>query len=265
MSKPEQETKNINTQNAKAGRDVIQIGRDYVKYLQFQIDSGNISVVVLNGIVIVLVIFGTISTAKAVTNQSKNIYNQIRGNKPKIDKVEDLCTTGIARLNLQIAREIAQLEKNGEITSPLMSQLQTMEAFKGEPGAKGDKGEQGDKGDQGEQGEQGEPGIQGAKGDKGDQGEPGEKGEKGEQGEKGDKGDQGEPGEKGEKGEQGEQGEQGIPGDKGETGDIGDPGISPEAINQLEQLNERILDLESLLEIDRISQVDISNSSGLSR
>ena len=164
MSKKEKPNQIINTQNANAGRDLIQIGRDYVRYLQLQIDSGNISVVIVNGIVIVLVILGTISTAKAVTNQSKNIYNRILGNKPTFDKIEDLCTPEITRLNLQIAREIAQLEKNGEMSSQLILYLQTMEEFKGEPGEKGEKGDKGEQGPRGPQGEQGPRGPQGEQG-----------------------------------------------------------------------------------------------------
>lgn len=63
--------------------------------------------------------------------------------------IEDFCTPGIARLNLQIAREISQLERNWEITAELMSYLQTMKEFKGEPRDKGESGAKGDKDDPG--------------------------------------------------------------------------------------------------------------------
>ena len=76
MSKLKEEIQNINTQNVQAERDLIKIGRDYVKYLRLKIDSGNISVVILNDIVNLLVIFGSISTAKAVTNKSNSFIQK---------------------------------------------------------------------------------------------------------------------------------------------------------------------------------------------
>ena len=98
MSKLEEETKNINNQNVQAERDLIKIGRGYVQYLPLKTDSGNISVVILNDIVIILAIFGTISTAKAVTNKSNSfIKTFLNGHEKPALEIEYFCNPKISQ------------------------------------------------------------------------------------------------------------------------------------------------------------------------
>ncbi|MFS0515404.1 hypothetical protein ACEYW6_11875, partial [Nostoc sp. UIC 10607] len=155
------------SQVGSAGKNLIQVGRDYVRYLKLNIDSGNISVVILNGIVIVLVILGTISAAKSVTNVAQSFRSKDNNPVKLQPDLSGMCTPEMARLNLQIARQVADLKNQGVITSELISQLPSLEELKGEPGPQGLKGEtgpQGLKGETGPQGLKGETGPQGLKG-----------------------------------------------------------------------------------------------------
>ncbi len=196
------------SQVGSAGKNLIQVGRDYVRYLKLNIDSGNISVVVLNGIVILLIILGTISAAKSVTNVAQSFRSK-NDNPVKLPPdLSKVCTPEMARLNLQIARQVADLENQGVITSELISKLPSLEELKGEPGPQGIQGEIGP------QGLKGEIGPQGLKGEIGPQGLKGEPGPQGLKGEPGPQGLKGEPGPQGLKGEIGPQGL------KGETQDL---------------------------------------------
>jgi Collagen triple helix repeat (20 copies) len=165
------------SQVGSAGKNLIQVGRDYVRYLKLNIDSGNISVVVLNGIIIVLVILGTISAAKSVTNVAQSFRSKDDNSVKLPPDLSKVCTPEMARLNLQIARQVADLENQGVITSELISKLPSLEELKGEPGPQGLKGEtgpQGLKGETGPQGLKGETGPQGLKGETDPQGLKGE-------------------------------------------------------------------------------------------
>ena len=234
-----------NTQSGSANK-LVQVGRDYIRYISVNLDSGNWGVLVINTIVALLVMMGLGTAARATYDTGQTVMAETGIIE---DPNDHLCTPELAMLNLQIARYVADLEARGQLNSAIVADLPELEALQGPPGPVGPQGEpgpvgtqgtQGERGPQGERGETGEQGIQGEKGDQGERGEQGPagpQGESGPQGEKGEPGTQGPVGPQGELGPQGQKGEPGLPGEqgltgaqgltgeRGETGEQGPPGI----------------------------------------
>lgn len=244
-------------QSGNAGKNLTQVGRDYIKYISYNIGAGNWGVVALNGIIMAFIVLGIGTAAKAAQRTTLNLMSG------EGLVTEGICTPEMAMLNLQIARQVGQLSENGQLNESVISELPELKVIQGPPGPKGEPGVQGISGEKGEPGEVGETGLPGEKGDPGPQGvkgEPGEKGEKGDQGDPGDVGPQGPQGEQGEKGEKGDVGEPGRPGEKGdpglqgiqgEPGEDGSPGVSLETVNELSSEIDRnraiLSDLEAAI------------------
>lgn len=234
-----------NISQSGSANKLVQVGRDYIRYISVNLDAGNWGVLVINTIVALLVMMGLGTAARATYETGEAIMVETGMIENPHDR---LCTPELAMLNLQIARYVADLDARGQLNPAIVADLPELEALQGPPGPAGPQGlqgllgpqgVQGERGPQGERGLTGEQGPQGEKGDKGDRGErgpagpqgdpgpQGEKGERGAQGEPGERGPQGEPGPQGEKGEpgiQGEPGERGAQGERGATGEQGPPG-----------------------------------------
>ncbi|MEO0541310.1 MAG: hypothetical protein AAFZ80_10660, partial [Cyanobacteria bacterium P01_A01_bin.105] len=166
----EQSPQKIAVQVGVAHRDLIQVGRDYVRYIKLNVESGNVGVVVVNALVVLAILFGLSGgVAYAVTNVMK--YMPMIGNDD---------ASGTAQ------------PPDLPVSNP--------------PGPPGPRGEPGRAGQAGAQGEVGPPGEAGAAGAAGPQGQPGLIGETGPIGPPGEQGAAGEPGQPGLPGEQGEQG-----------------------------------------------------------
>jgi hypothetical protein len=200
-----------------AGRDLIQVGRDYINYMTYNIHKGNWGVVWANAGVIFVIVFGLVNgLAGGVAAAKASIGQPDNSTCAQFSKVISTLDGKVNDLDKSVQR-IIRIDDGKTPGSTIV-------------GVKGEKGDPGVPGEKGAKGDQGDPGIAGAKGDKGDPGAPGEKGDPGIAGAKGDKGDKGDPGAPGEKGdpgiagEKGEKGDPGAPGEKGEKGDKGDQG-----------------------------------------
>ena len=170
MSKqPSSKTQSMG-QDGQAGRDLIQIGRDYMKYITYNIHSENWGVVFANFLVIFLIVFGL---TNGLASGAIAVARLAQGRSPAVGS----CTA--------VNNEVKKLQ--GKIDS-----LQT-EVTKS-AGMVGQKGPTGDPGLRGVPGIAGVPGPKGAVGDKGSKGDPGDPGPIGAQGPVGDKGPVGDPG-----------------------------------------------------------------------
>ena len=206
------------SQSGSAGKSLIQVGRDYVRYISFNVSAGNWGVVLVNALVIVFVLLGVGTAAKATYRTARYRLGNSGGS---------LCSPELAMLNLRIARQIGALTQNGELTSSVVAELPELEALQGPAGPRGEIGPKGERGEKGEPGQPGEKGDPGVPGEKGESGTAGEKGDRGEIGPAGDRGLPGEPG------TPGERGEPGAPGQDGNPGRDGSPGVSREVVSAL--------------------------------
>jgi hypothetical protein len=179
-------------QQGFAKRDLIQVGRDYINYITYNIDRGNWGVVLANLGAIALIVFGLINALATGVSAAKAAIGQ------PDDSTCSTFTTKISNLEGKVnnidqsVQRIVPVPKN-----PNSGQSSTTIGIKGDQGDKGEPGAQGIPGDKGDKGEPGVQGIPGDKGEPGAQGIPGDKGDKGEPGESGPAGPQGPRGEKG--------------------------------------------------------------------
>ncbi|NJM96055.1 MAG: hypothetical protein HC800_01525 [Phormidesmis sp. RL_2_1] len=98
-SKPSQQL----SQSGSAGKNLTQVGRDYIKYISFNIGAGNWGVVALNALVIAFVLLGIGTAAKATHRMTMNMLSKTSS----VSSLEgSLCTPEMAMLNLQIARQV---------------------------------------------------------------------------------------------------------------------------------------------------------------
>lgn len=187
-------------QVAYAGKNLIQVGGDYIRYIHFNFKTGNWGVAIANLAILGLIFYGlaegvtrATAAATAVVLPSANPDQFCAGATQQIDTLN---------------REIDQLRQD----------IRALPAVPGPPGPQGIPGEPGPVGPPGPRGEtglRGEPGLQGL---------PGPPGPAGIAGEPGLPGPPGPPGEPGPPGPQGERGPQGIPGEPGPPGPQGERG-----------------------------------------
>lgn len=208
----------ILTQTATSSNSIIQVGRDYTRYLHLQFESGNWITLLANGAVISLVAYGLISGTQSMVSYALDMGNR-----------EPLCSSRVHKLSLALAREVAQVNASmPENERQAILAIPDFQGPKGEQGIQGRQGERGPQGLRGERGLQGPQGLTGPQGVPGSQGPQGEIGPQGPAGSQGDPGLQGEPGSRGLTGPQGEAGPQGLqgpPGSPGEPGLRGEPGL----------------------------------------
>ena len=133
-----------------SNRDLIQVGRDYIRYIKFNVESGNVGVVLVNALVVLAILFGISGGVAYAFNTTK----QMVGLSPR--------------------------EEPGPIPGPAGPQGEP-----GAPGAAGPVGPQGPRGEAGSPGVQGDRGIPGTAGEPGISGATGPQGEIGLQGERG--------------------------------------------------------------------------------
>ncbi len=220
-------------QSGSAGKNLTQVGRDYIKYISYNISAGNWGVVALNALVIAFVVLGLGTTAKAAHRTTINMM----ANDGLTS--EGICTPEMAMLNLQIARQVEKLSQDGQLTASAISDLPELEVLRGPSGPAGLKGEDGRPGARGESGPRGEKGERGLRGEQGKSGPKGDTGPKGETGEKGD------PGERGLQGESGVEGKAGLDGTRGLDGS---PGVSAEEISNLSfAVKNNRIDLDEII------------------
>lgn len=165
-------------QSGSASHDLIQVGRDYIQYLNYHVEQGRWGTLLANFAVIGVMAYGLLNGLVGSAAIATQVFNR-------------------SSSNLLTMRETTCDRLTAEFTtlSNKLSQLET--TIQATPSAKGEKGEKGDPGPQGLKGDRGTPGIKGDKGDKGDPGALGAQGEKGDpgpQGIQGPKGDKGDPG-----------------------------------------------------------------------
>ncbi|KEF41879.1 MAG: hypothetical protein ER33_09035 [Cyanobium sp. CACIAM 14] len=214
------------SQNATAGRDIIQAGRDYIQYIQYNMRQGRWGVVVSN---LGFVLFVLLLLCSGLYGFARNI-SYLFGNEVNARELCAGVSRGIDSLNKRIE------EKGGIPGSPGrgISSLSGVEGNKllvvydtGERKVVDitvPKGDPGPKGDQGPRGEAGPAGPAGAVGPAGPAGPQGPKGEKGEVGATGPPGPAGPAGPQGPPGEQGPRGFNGREGPMGPVGPQGPQG-----------------------------------------
>lgn len=204
------------TQTADAKDSIVQVGRDYSRYLYLQFESGNWIALIANGAMIGLAIYGLMAGTHSMVQHAAELNSQPL-----------YCSPRIIRLHLALARETARMN----VSMP-ENQQQALLAIPDFRGPAGPQGEQGPKGESGPQGPPGETGPQGSPGEAGPQGPPGTAGLPGPVGPVGPRGQQGLTGSPGPIGFQGPAGvsgsvgPQGLPGTSGPQGPQGPPGNS---------------------------------------
>ena len=197
----------ITSLSAYAGKNLIQIGHDYIRYIQFNFTTGRWGIALTNCAVVGIVVCGFINgVASGVTQAEQWIY---RSPSP-----ETVC----AALNARLDKLEQHINSSFEFPGP--------QGPPGPVGLQGTSGPQGEAGVQGTRGALGAPGPQGEAGPLGEIGLVGQVGLPGPRGEIGLQGIPGPPGERGEVGSVGEVGLPGLPGPPGQTpGTPGLPGL----------------------------------------
>lgn len=198
-------------QEGTASNSLIQVGRDYIRYLQINFEAGNWVPILANVAVLGLIFYGITSVSRSAVTYAENVQNS-----------EELCSPRVQKLALAFSREVAL--SNAALPEDKRQAILAIPEFQGPKGEKGDRGPQGIPGDIGKVGPVGPPGEAGPQGDKGEKGEKGDTGEQGPKGETGPAGSRGLRGEKGERGARGGQGPRGLTGLQGPKGEKGDRG-----------------------------------------
>ena len=201
-------------QEGKASNSLIQVGRDYIRYLQINFEGGNWTPILVNVACLGLIFYGLASATRSAVSYATNLQ-----------ETEGLCSPRMQKLALAFSREVAL--NNAELPADQRQSILDISDFQGPQGKQGECGLQGIKGDVGLQGNLGSPGE---KGDRGLQGSQGLKGEKGDHGLQGIPWIQGFQGDRGLTGPQGRTGARGACGPQGARGRQGDRG--PQALRQ---------------------------------
>ncbi len=187
------------SQMGYAGKDLIQVGRDYIKYITYNWNAGNWGVAIANLLILVLIFYGLINGIWRGVAIAKNLASG--DNSPALGTLptedEDSC-----------AVVLSGLESVTQRLEILNTTLLEVEGIPGPQGPQGEPGPIGDTGPAGPAGPQGEPGPIGDTGPQGPAGPQGEPGPIGDTGPRGLQGPRGEPG----PGPAGPQGSQGEPG-----------------------------------------------------
>ncbi|MFQ3618364.1 MAG: hypothetical protein SNJ50_16865 [Cyanobacteriota bacterium] len=195
-------------QVAYAGKNLIQVGGDYIRYIHFNFKTGNWGVAIANLAILGLIFYGL---AEGVTRATAAAMALVL---PSADP-DQFCAGATQQIDT-LNREIDQLRQDIRAL-PAVPGPPGPQGIPGEPGPVGPPGPTGEPGLRGEPGPQGlpgPPGPPGVAGEPGLRGEPGLQGPPGEPGPPGDRGPQGPPGERGPQGPPGERGPQGPPGEQ---------------------------------------------------
>lgn len=184
-------------QVAYAGKNLVQVGRDYVRYINFNFKSGNWGVAIANLFILALIIYGLAEGIVGTATFASSLM--IEPGDP-----ESFCRSATQELD--------------QLGSTLNRMEQRVNSLSAVPGPVGPPGEAGV---QGIPGATGSLGPQGAVGPPGPQGEPGVPGAQGEIGPIGPPGPIGVPGAQGFQGPEGPQGPQGLQGPEGPAGPSG--------------------------------------------
>lgn len=203
-------------QQGTASNSLVQVGRDYIRYLQFNLEAGNWIPIFVNVAFLGLIFYGVFSAARSAVTYAEDVRSS-----------EGLCSARVQKLALAFSREVAR--NNAALPEEQRLAILAIPEFQGpqgKPGERGVPGVPGPKGDAGPVGPQGEVGPQGLQGEKGDTGTQGPKGETGPAGARGLRGEKGERGVTGAQGPQGLRGVRGSVGPQGLKGDKGDRGTT---------------------------------------
>lgn len=168
-------------QVAHAGKNLIQVGGDYIRYIHFNFKTGNWGVAIANLAILGLIFYGLAEGVTRATAAATALVSP----PPDPDQFCSSATQQIDTLN----QELDQLR-------------QDIRALPAVPGPPGPQGPQGIPGEPGPIGPVGPPGPRGERGVPGEPGPPGERGPQGLPGEPGPQGPRGEPGSPGERGPQ---------------------------------------------------------------
>ncbi|MEL6779718.1 MAG: hypothetical protein AAFO06_20965, partial [Cyanobacteria bacterium J06597_16] len=105
------------SQSGSAGKNLTQVGRDYIKYISYNIGAGNWGVVALNMAVFVFILLGIGSTAKATYRTTRNLaFESSILSSPE----GGICSPEMAMLNLQIARQVQNMSQDGQLTAAVV-------------------------------------------------------------------------------------------------------------------------------------------------
>lgn len=207
----------VTMQEGIASNSLVQVGRDYIRYLQINFEAGNWIPIFVNAAFLGLIFYGITSATRSAITYAEDVQTS-----------EGLCSPRVQKLALAFSREVAR--NNAALPEEQRLAILAIPEFQGpqgNPGARGEQGIPGKPGKTGPVGPEGKAGPQGEQGEKGERGEKGEKGipgTKGEKGAVGSRGPQGMQGEKGTRGAVGPQGAQGVRGEKGARGATGPRG-----------------------------------------
>lgn len=161
----------ISTESAQvayAGKNLIQVGRDYVRYISFNFETGNWGAAIANLLILSLIAYGLLNgLLSGVAVATRLVFPEA---------IEPLPVDGCAIVNQKLDEVSSRIER-------METRIQTIKGIPGAPGALGAQGERGEQGLPGERGGPGERGLPGEPGEQGEQGLPGERGEPGAPGE----------------------------------------------------------------------------------
>ena len=90
--------KRIN-QQATQGKNLTQVGRDYVRYLQLHFNSGNWIAILINITIWALIAHGLANSAQSFVELTTEMQTQ-----------NTLCSTELTRLTIELAQEVARTD-----------------------------------------------------------------------------------------------------------------------------------------------------------
>ncbi len=191
---------NVPHQTGVAGKNLVQVGHDYMEYITYNIGQGNWGGVVANFGIILVVLLGLIN----------GVAQGVAFAKTSLGAKDESACAAFQNSISQLAGQVNTLDQSMQRLVPIPGTPVSGVNRTTLVGLKGEKGEKGDPGVPGRSGAKGDPGAVGRQGEKGD---PGPRGEKGEKGDNGPQGIPGQPGSTGAKGDPGPPGEKGAKGD----------------------------------------------------
>lgn len=117
------------SRNEQAGRDIIKVGRDYIRHIQINILSGNWGAVIVSLIPVVLVIYLLIGVATwtggIIGNQSQDVYTNATLNQGQVQ----IFGLGYSATSASL---LVQASSENRMVNILLSQVPFSEYKKGE-------------------------------------------------------------------------------------------------------------------------------------
>ena len=141
----------VTMQQGTAGNSLVQVGRDYIRYLQVNFEAGNWIPIFANIAILGLIFYGITSATRSAITYAENVQNS-----------EGLCSARVQKLALAFSREVAK----NNVALPEEHRLAILaipefQGPQGEPGARGEQGIPGKTGKIGPVGPEGKVGQQG--------------------------------------------------------------------------------------------------------